>query len=199
MTSLINGLRLLHNGFFGALEKVTDGWFLGLFTRLAFLLTLYIYYQNSAKTKIGEGLFGFLTITDGAYIQIAGPAFEAAGYEQSALPLPAHIMAFMGTYGEFILPVLVVLGLFARIGALGMINFIFVQTYVGVSVHQVALGTPFNGQSGELIDQRLFWMIPLIYIALKGPGAVSFDNILSRWWTHRMVDTGHPVGSSQAY
>ncbi len=199
MTSLINGLRLLHNGFFGALEKVTDGWFLGLFTRLAFLLTLYIYYLNSAKTKIGDGLLGFLSITDGAYIQIAGPAFEAAGYEQSALSLPTHIVVFFGTYGEFILPVLIVLGLFARIGAIGMIGFIVVQTYVDVSVHQVALGTLFNGQPGEIVDQRLFWMIPLIYVALKGPGAVSLDNILSRWWNRRMIDTGHPVGTSQAY
>ena len=197
MTSLINGLRLLHNGFFGTLERVTDGWFLGLFTRLAFLFTLYFYYLNSAKTKIGEGLLGFLSITDGAYIQIVGPAFEAAGYEQSALPLPAHIMVILGTYGEFILPLLVVFGLFARIGALGMIGFIFVQSYVDVTVHGVAFGALLNGQPGELIDQRLFWMIPLIYITLKGPGAVSLDNILSRWWTRRLSDAGHPASNSQ--
>ena len=190
MTALINALRQIHDGFFGLLGRLTEGWFFGLFARFVFASTLYVYFLNSAKTKIGDGLFGFLEITDGAYIQIAGPAFEAAGYEQSAMPLPAHIMVFMGTYGEFILPVLVVLGLFSRIGAVGMIIFIFVQTYVDATVHSVDLGTLFNGQPGEILDQRLFWMVPLLYVALKGPGAISLDHVLSRWWSGRTEHTG---------
>jgi putative oxidoreductase len=197
MNSLIDAFRQMHDGFFGTLEKITNGWFFGLFARFVFASTLYVYYLNSAKTKIGKGLLGFLEITDGAYVQIAGPAFEAAGYEQSAMPLPAHIMVFMGTYGEFILPVLVIIGLFSRIGASGMIAFIFVQTYVDVSVHSVALGSLFNGQPGDILDQRLFWLVPLLYVVLKGPGAISLDNILSRWWTRRMHGSGHPLSNSQ--
>ncbi len=193
MNALINALRQLYTGFFGVLESITDGWFMGLFTRLAFLFTLYIYYLNSAKTKVGDGLLGFFQITDGAYIQIAGPAFEAAGYEQSALPLPAHIMVFMGTYGEFVLPILIIAGLFARVGALGMVAFILVQTYVDVTVHSVTLGALLNGQSSELIDQRLFWSIPLLYIVLKGPGVISLDHLLGRWWNRRTGHSGHPV------
>lgn len=193
MNVLINALRQLYNGFFGALEAITEGWFIGLFTRLTFLLTLYIYYLNSAKTKVGDGIIGFFQVTDGAYIQIAGPAFEAAGYEQSGLSFPSHLMVFMGTYGEFILPILVILGLFARVGALGMIAFIFVQTYVDVTAHSVALGTLLNGQPSELIDQRMFWCIPLLYITLKGPGAISLDNLLGRWWTRRTDHGGHAV------
>ena len=193
MNALINALRQLYTGFFGFLESITDGWFMGLFTRLAFLFTLYIYYLNSARTKVGDGLLGFFEVTDGAYIQIAGPAFEAAGYEQAALSFPTHLMVMMGTYGEFILPILVILGLFARVGALGMIAFVFVQTYVDVTAHGVTLGTLFNGQPSELLDQRLFWCIPLLYIVLKGPGAVSLDNALGRWWVRRTGHTGHAV------
>lgn len=197
MTALINALRQIHDGFFGALEKITNGWFFGLFARFVFASTLYVYYLNSAKTKVGSGLLGFLEITDGAYIQIAGPAFEAAGYEQSAMPLPAHIMVIMGTYGEFILPILVIIGLFSRIGAVGMIGFVFVQTYVDVSVHGVALGSLFNGQPADIIDQRLFWILPLLYVALKGPGAISLDTMLSRWWMRRTGESNHAIGSGQ--
>lgn len=197
MTSLINALRQVHDGFFGVLERATNGWFFGLFARFVFASTLYLYYLNSAKTKVGDGLLGFFQVTDGAYIQIAGPAFEAAGYEQSAMPLPAHIMVIMGTYGEFIMPILVILGLFSRIGAVGMIAFIFVQTYVDTSVHGVELGSLFNGQPADILDQRLFWILPLLYVALKGAGAISLDNVLSRWWTRRTGDTGHAIGDGQ--
>lgn len=197
MTALINALRQIHDGVFGALDKITNGWFLGLFARFVFASTLYVYYLNSAKTKVGDGLLGFFQITDGAYIQIAGPAFEAAGYEQSAMPLPAHIMVYMGTYGEFILPILVILGLFSRVGAVGMIAFIFVQTYVDTTVHSVALGSLFNGQPQEILDQRLFWMVPLLYVALKGAGAVSLDAILFRWWTRRTGEDTHAMGRGQ--
>lgn len=189
MTSLIETFRHLHDGIFGALEKITQGWFFGLFARFVFASTLYVYYWNSAKTKIGEGALGIFEISDGAYIQIVGKAFEAAGYESSALPLQAHIMVYAGTYGEFILPALIVLGLFSRIGSVGMIFFILVQTYVDATGHGVELGTLFNGQPSEILDQRLFWCVPLVYVALKGPGLISLDTVLHRWWTGRAPGT----------
>ncbi len=186
MTTLIEALRQLHNGIFGVIERLTNGWFFGLFARFVFAATLYNYYLNSAKTKIGDGIFGIFDITDSAYIQIVGKAFEAAGYEQSAMPLPAHIMVYAGTYGEFILPLLVIFGLFSRIGAVGMIMFIIVQTYVDATAHNVALGSLFNGQPADIIDQRLFWFVPLAYVALKGAGKISIDFPLSRWWQRRV-------------
>jgi len=186
MIAFIDALRRVHDGFFNALDRATDRWFFSLLARFVFASTLYIYYLNSAKTKIGDGLFGFLHITDGAYIQIVGPAFEAAGYDSSALPLPAHIMVVMGTYGEFIMPVLVILGLFSRIGAAGLIVFILVQTYVDATAHQVVLGALINGQPSEILDQRLYWIVPLVYVMLKGGGTISLDTLLSRWWDRRL-------------
>ncbi|MCP4315311.1 MAG: DoxX family protein [Hyphomicrobiales bacterium] len=186
MTSLVEMIRQLHDGIFGMIERATDGWFLGLFTRFVFAATLYIYFLNSARTKTSDGLLGIFEVTDSAYIQIAGKAFEAAGYEASALPLQTHIMVYAGTYGEFILPVLVILGFFARIGAVGMIIFIIVQTYVDATGHGVNLGTLFNGQPGEILDQRLFWIVPMVYVAIKGPGLISLDAVLSRWWSGRL-------------
>ncbi|WP_419908670.1 DoxX family protein [Hoeflea sp.] len=187
MTSLIDLVRRLHDGIFGAIERSTDGWFMGLFSRLVIAATLYVYYLNSARTKVGDGLIGFFQVSDGAYIQIAGKAFEAAGYETSGLPLTTHLMVIAGTYGEFILPILVIIGLFSRVGALGMIIFVAVQTYVDVTGHGVDLGTLFNGQPAEIIDQRLFWLVPLVYVAIKGPGLISLDSFLSRWWSGRVA------------
>ena len=46
--------------------------------RLVFAGVLLIYFWNSARTKIGDGLFGFLHPSDGAYIQIFPKAAEAA-------------------------------------------------------------------------------------------------------------------------
>ncbi len=185
MTSLVELIHRLHDGVFGMIERLTDGWFLGLFSRLVFAATLYVYYLNSAKTKIGDGPLGVFEVRDGAYIQIAGKAFEAAGYHVSALPLPVHILVYAGTYGEIILPVLFILGLFARVGAVGMIVFIIVQTHVDGTEHGVDLGTLFNGRPGDILDQRLFWCLPLVYVAIRGPGMVSLDSFLSRWWQGR--------------
>ncbi|MEM6463064.1 MAG: DoxX family protein [Pseudomonadota bacterium] len=190
MTSIVEAVRRLHDGVFDTLERLTEGWFMGLFARLIVAATLYLYYLNSALTKVGDGLLGMFEVTDGAYIQIAGQAFEAAGYDASALPLSAHVMVFAGTYGEFILPILVIIGLFARIGAVGMIIFIVVQTYVDIAGHGVDVGVLFNRQPGEIIDQRLFWVLPFVYVAIKGPGMISLDAFLSRWWGGRV---GRPV------
>ncbi|MEM6306696.1 MAG: DoxX family protein, partial [Pseudomonadota bacterium] len=87
-------------------------------------------------------------------------------------------------WAEFILPALVILGLFTRLAALGMIGFVFVQSYVDVTGHGVQgadLGAWFDGASGSLImDQRAFWIFLCIVLVIKGAGAVSIDHLLGK-------------------
>lgn len=185
MTAIANTITGLYDRFFSTLERLTDGWFLGLFARFTFAAVLWGYFLNSAKTKVGEGFLGFFQIAPGAYYQIALPAVEAAGGDVDAVSfLPWGLIVTLGTYGEFILPVLLVIGLFSRIAAVGMIVFIAVQTLVDITVHQVGaetIGALFDRFPDSLIaDQRLLWLAPLIYVALKGPGMVSLDHLLSR-------------------
>jgi len=71
------------------------------------------------------------------------------------------------------------------IGAVGMLAFLFVQTYVDVTAHDVPLGSFFNGKPTELLDTRVFWALPLVYVAIRGPGRISIDRLLSRWWARR--------------
>jgi putative oxidoreductase len=185
MTSTLEFFTSLHRRVFGVLERLGDSWLLGLIARFAFAAVLWSYFLNSAKTKVGDGLLGFFSISPGAYYQIALPAVEAAGGDVDAVSFfPWGLLVFMGTYAEFILPLLIVIGLFSRIAALGMIGFIAVQTFVDITVHQIgaeSIGAWFDRFPDSIIaDQRLLWIVPLTVIILKGPGLLSVDAWLAR-------------------
>ncbi|MBU4528221.1 MAG: DoxX family membrane protein [Hoeflea sp.] len=185
MTSAICHLTGLHDRFFVGLERIGDKWLLGLIARFAFAAVLWGYFLNSAKTKVGDGLTGFFSISPGAYYQIALPAVEAAGGDVDAVAFfPWGLIVLMGTYAEFILPLLIVVGLFSRIAALGMIGFITVQTFVDITVHKIgaeAIGAWFDRFPDAVIaDQRLLWLVPLMVISIKGPGGLSLDGLLTR-------------------
>lgn len=192
MTTVIERLKSLHDTVFRTAERALDGWFLGLATRFVFAAVLWMYFLNSARTKVGEGVLGFFTISDNAYYQIALPAVDAAGGDVSQVAfIPWGLMVFMGTYAEFILPLLLVLGLFARVAAVGMIAFIAVQTLVDVTVHQVGpetIGALFDRfPDSVILDQRLLWLFPLVYVVVKGAGTVSLDALAARLWDRRRM------------
>lgn len=165
----------------GAMSRALDGWFVELSARLVFAAVLLPYYLNSAATKPGEGVFGILAPSAGAFAQILPAVAERYVYDTSAIPvLPWHLIVIAGTLAEFVLPVLIVAGLFARPAALGMIAFMLVQTWVDLAFHGAALGAPFDGQPGDLVDQRLLWLFVLGVLAVRGAGAISLDAVLLR-------------------
>ncbi len=175
--SLANRWSILTAG----LEAVTANWLPGLAARFVFLATLFGYYWNAAQTKIDGSIFELST---GAYAQIIPPVIEAVGYDKTAVALPWTALVYAGTYAEFVLPVLLVIGLFGRLSALGMLGFIVVQSYVDMTFHGVdaeTAGAWFDRFPDAIIfDQRLLWAFPLIYLVLKGPGLVSVDGLLGR-------------------
>jgi putative oxidoreductase len=174
-----------HNAAFTALEKLTSAWLPGLFARFAFASVLLSYYWASASTKIAEGAFGFLTIADTAYYQIVPGVVEAAGFDVAQIAtFPWAMIVRAGTYTEFVLPLLIVLGLFTRLASLGMIGFIAVQSFVDVRFHDVgveATGALFDRfPDAAILDQRLMWLVPLVYLVIKGAGAISLDGLFGR-------------------
>lgn len=190
MSSLINILIRLHAGFFGALERLTNGWFLGLAARFVFAGVLLVYFINSALTKLGDGPLGFLSPSDGAYAQILPGLMEQVSYDTSQIAFfPYGLIVLLGTWGEFILPVLVTVGLFTRISSLGMIIFVIVMTYVDITGHHVdaaTIGALFDGNPGSVIaDQRLMWVFVLLVPVLKGPGIISLDALLGNYYRKR--------------
>ena len=149
--------------------------------RLVFAGVLLVYYWASGMTKLGDGIFGFLSPSAGAYAQIFPAATEAVTYDISQLSWFHWAVVTAGTWAEFLLPLLLVLGLLTRLAALGMIGFIVVQSVVDVLGHgaTAALGAWFDRPSDALIlDQRAFWVLALMVLVFKGAGPLSLDRLL---------------------
>ena len=175
----------LHHQFFSSLEESVSSWLTAAMARLVFAGVLLMYFLNSASTKTGEGLLGGLSVKDNAYFQIVPSVVERFNYDASTVPfLPYGLIVYLGTYAEFILPVLVVLGLFTRIAAAGMIVFVMVQSYVDIAFHNVdegTIGAWFDNISGAaIVDQRALWVFLLAYLVLHGAGKLSLDHLLRR-------------------
>jgi putative oxidoreductase len=164
-------------------EKQADIWLIGFSARFVFASTLFLYYFNSALTKVGDGFAGFFAVQSSAYFQIVPQAVEAYGFNPAAVPFfPYGLIVYAGTYAEFILPLMIVLGLFTRLAALGMIGFIIVQSIVDYLFHGVgsdALGAMFDrAPDAVILDQRLLWIFLLLILVLKGAGMLSVDRLL---------------------
>lgn len=80
--------------------------------------------------------------------------------------LSPSLAAWMGTGGELVLPVLLVLGLFGRFGALGL----FVMNIVAV-ISLAEIPEP-------ALNQHIFWGSLLAGLVLWGPGPLSADRLL---------------------
>ena len=179
---MIRALTSLHDSVFSGLERLT----VPLMTTLArfiFAAVLLVYYWNSGTLKLGDGFFGFLFPSDGAYIQVLPKTIEAIGYDFSQLGFIHWAIVAAGTWAEFILPLLIVLGLFTRLAALGMIGFVVVQSWVDLFGHgglaNGVLGSWFDRlPDGIILDQRAFWVFVLLYLVLRGGGPLSADRFL---------------------
>ena len=79
---------------------------------------------------------------------------------------------------EYVLPALILIGLFTRLAALAMIGFVAVQTLVDVAGHGVPLGGFFDS-SIALLDERTLWVFLLFVLVSLGAGPLSADRILS--------------------
>lgn len=107
----------------------------------------------SGRTKV-EGWF---TITDGTFDLFA---------TDYALPfIPPHIAAYAATISEHLFSVLLFLGLFTRVGALGLLGMTMV---IEVFVYPDAWPT------------HLSWAGLLLPLLAKGGGVISLDHLLGR-------------------
>ncbi|MCF6320231.1 MAG: DoxX family protein [Rhizobiaceae bacterium] len=181
---MISFFQNLYCSIFGTISRLAQGWLLGLSARLVFLSVFFLYYMSSFFTKVGEGIGGFFQIQDGAYFQIVPSAVEAAGYDTSGVSFLSDLVVFAGTYTEFFLPILIVIGLLTRAAALGMIGFMAVQTIVDINylgADEKTIGAMFDRFPDALIsDQRLLWVFVMLVLVIKGAGYLSIDHLFNR-------------------
>jgi len=180
MTALIS----LHARLFRALETHVAPALIPTLARFLFVAVLFGYYWSSGLTKLGDGALGFLTPSFGAYGQILPRVFEASGYDLSQIGLVGRLLVLGGTWAEFLLPVLLLIGLASRLAALGMIGFVVVQSYVDIVGHGVSdstIGAWFDRfPDAAILDQRALWIFLLTITVLRGAGPVSVDALLGR-------------------
>ena len=157
-------------------------WLLPSLARLIFAGVLAGYFWSSAATKLDGGPF---SLSIGAFAQIFPRQFEAVGYDQGQLGLLAHLVALAGAWVEVLLPLLLVLGLFTRLSALGMIGFVVVQSLTDVFGHMVGpetVGAWFDHiADAAILDQRALWIMLFVTLICKGAGPLSLDRLLRQW------------------
>jgi putative oxidoreductase len=182
----MNILDRLDDRIFDPLEEIAARPILTTMARFTFAATLLFYYWASALTKLGDGVTGIFRPSTGAYAQILPRAFDMAGYDASRLPGWQHAIVLAGTWAEFLLPALLVLGLATRPAAWAMIGFVLVQTATDLFGHG-ALGEPatlgawFDRMpDAQILDLRLVWITLLLVPALMGGGPLSLDALLRR-------------------
>lgn len=174
----MNALASHHRRFGTALAGFD--WMLPSLARLIFAGVLLVYFLNSGLTKLGNGIFGVFQPSVGAYAQIFPRAMEAVGYDTEALATWQSLVVAFGTIAEFVLPLLIVVGLLTRIAALGMIGFVAVQSLTDVIGHgQTGIGQWFDRfADGTIMDQRALWIFLLLVLVIKGAGPLSIDRFL---------------------
>jgi putative oxidoreductase len=87
--------------------------------------------------------------------------------------LPPALAAVVGTFGELFFPILVILGLAGRLGAVGMFG---VNAMAVISYAHVLYQDGFEAAIG----QHYLWGFMLLMLALYGPGAWSVDRLIEK-------------------
>jgi len=158
---------------------------LPLVARFIFLAVFAVYFWSSALTKLGDGVSGLFLPSAGAYIQIFPKTVENYGYDVSQLSVFHWGVVMVGTYAEFILPAMIILGLMTRLSALGMLIFVVMQSLTDLYGHGLisdnkVLGAWFDRSAdGIIFDQRVLWGFLLLYLFIYGAGKISLDGWIS--------------------
>lgn len=177
-------LIAVHNAVFARIESALAAWLIPSLARLVFAGVLLVYYWSSAMTKLGGGILGLVRPSPGAYAQIFPQKAEAVLYDPAQFTLFETLFVILGMWAEFLLPLLIVIGLFTRLAALGMTGFVVIQSLTDIHGHHAdaaTIGRWFDSDPGApILDQRAFWVFLLIVLVLRGAGPLSADRVLLR-------------------
>ncbi len=97
--------------------------------------------------------------------------------QYAALPVPGAVAAWLVSYAEFVLPLMLMLGFGTRIAALGLL---IMTAMIQVFVLPEALWTA-----------HIYWAALLLVLLTRGPGVLSADHLI-RWLSRRKPGRAAP-------
>jgi putative oxidoreductase len=103
-------------------------------------------------------------------LHVKAETFTAFLTQFAPLPVPPMLAAYLVSYAEFILPIMLVLGLGTRIAALGML---IMTAMIHIYIMPEALWSV-----------QIYWFAILMVLLAQGPGQISVDHII-RFVTRR--------------
>ena len=115
-------------------------------------------FWRSARTKVEEG--SWLTIKESTFFQFGDEPFNNVPI------LNGDLGAYVTTYAEHILPILVVLGLFTRLGAAGLLVMtLVIQFFVFPT-------------SAHWWNTHIIWVALALVLIVRGGGMFSVDRLM---------------------
>lgn len=126
---------------------------------LAIRLVIFRVFWLSVQTKIigwtiaGQH-FKFWELTDNVFFQ----------FWDYPAPLDSNFMIYAGTFAEFFLSIAILLGLFTRYAAIGLLGVTLVIQFVEPAGWWAA---------------HVYWVLLLVYLVRQGGGLVSVDRVLA--------------------
>ena len=143
----------------GPIDKVCAAmpeWVLNLSMRII----IFKVFWFSAQTKIsGLTLFG----QHFAFWNVTETTIFLFDFEYGVPLIPADIAAYLGTFGEFFLSLMILFGFLTRFAALGLVVMTLVIQYVYPDFWW---------------SSHAYWLVILIYLVRHGGGQVSVDRFL---------------------
>jgi putative oxidoreductase len=136
------------------------GWLLSLW-EFGLRVGVALVFFRSGETKIASAgwwdVASWWNITDTTVLLFA---------EEYRVPvLPPALAAYLATTAEHLAPVMLILGLGARLGAAALLGMtLVIQVFV------------YPGHWYE----HLLWAVPLTYVLVRGPGRLSLDYLIRR-------------------
>ena len=135
---------------------------------LALRLAMARVFFLDGQTKI-EGPRYVLSVMDFDFsvvlpLQVKAETFTAFLTQYAALPVPPVLAAYLVSYAEFALPIMLVLGFGTRMAALGLlIMTALIQIYV---------------MPGALWTVHVYWAAILLVLLSRGAGQISVDALI---------------------
>ena len=99
-------------------------------------------------------------------MQVKAQTFTAFAIQYPPMPVPPTLAAYLVSYAEFILPIMLVLGLGTRFAAIGLL---IMTAMISIYVMPQAF-----------LTTHIFWAAILLVLISRGAGAISVDNIIRK-------------------